>query len=569
MKLSSRLYLVCAAFLGLMLAIAIPAYIGVRKLDPTTSTLMDLVSAVKGSMRADMMHDALRGDVLRAMLVVKSGSKEFGTPEEIATDLKDHSETFRRALTDANALPLPVDVAAALKEVEPALAAYITAAEDSVQLAFARGEGVDAAWQGFSQAFTVLEDKMEALSDLVEMKAKRTQAEDGQTASGVQWMMVGVSVVGILIGVVLTGLTVRSIIGRLDAEIRRLAAASSTVSDSSGGLARNGTSLAESAAEQAAAIQQTVASMAEMTSMIAQTSENARKSMTSTETVSARTEEGSRTMERMVSSMDAIHQANAQLQEMANIINQISTKTAVINDIVFKTQLLSFNASIEAARAGQHGRGFAVVAAEVGNLAEMSGNAAKDIQGLLVESEKQVSHIVNLTRSRVEEGQSVSKECLEIFTQIAREIHQVSSQVQGINDAAREQETGVSQASTALTQMDQAAQRINGLAQDSSRSSAELASQSEELNDVIARLNAVVYGEGGASATARAVVGRSAHAAARASAILDFQEIAGAAPGAKGREQAARIAQRLNGSHKHGLVNGHGVDANDSSFTPM
>ncbi|RYZ87541.1 MAG: hypothetical protein EOP04_11470 [Proteobacteria bacterium] len=48
----------------------------------------------------------------------------------------------------------------------------------------------------------------------------------------------------------------------------------------------------------------------------------------------------------------------------------------IINEIVFKTQLLSINASIEA---GQHGKGFAVPAGEVGNLAQMSGNAAKEI----------------------------------------------------------------------------------------------------------------------------------------------------------------------------------------------
>ncbi|MHA0111674.1 methyl-accepting chemotaxis protein, partial [Klebsiella pneumoniae] len=78
--------------------------------------------------------------------------------------------------------------------------------------------------------------------------------------------------------------------------------------------------------------------------------------------------------------------ANSQLQSISNIIGEISAKTNIINDIVFKTQLLSFNASIEAARAGQHGRGFAVVAEEVGNLAQMSGNAAKEIRALLEDS---------------------------------------------------------------------------------------------------------------------------------------------------------------------------------------
>ena len=55
---------------------------------------------------------------------------------------------------------------------------------------------------------------------------------------------------------------------------------------------------------------------------------------------------------------------------------------------MFKTQLLSFNASIEAARAGQHGRGFAVVAEEVGHLAQTSGKAAEEIRNLLEKQSK-------------------------------------------------------------------------------------------------------------------------------------------------------------------------------------
>ncbi|MBC7465119.1 MAG: hypothetical protein H7256_03945 [Bdellovibrio sp.] len=50
-------------------------------------------------------------------------------------------------------------------------------------------------------------------------------------------------------------------------------------------------------------------------------------------------------------------------------MEEIGNKTKVINDIVFQTKLLSFNASVEAARAGEHGKGFAVVAEEVGKLA--------------------------------------------------------------------------------------------------------------------------------------------------------------------------------------------------------
>src|SRR5690606_1064272 len=67
-----------------------------------------------------------------------------------------------------------------------------------------------------------------------------------------------------------------------------------------------------------------------------------------------------------------------QIDEIGALIRRIEEKTSMINDIVFQTKLLAFNASVEAARAGEAGKGFAVVAEEVGSLAAKSGASAKE-----------------------------------------------------------------------------------------------------------------------------------------------------------------------------------------------
>jgi len=68
---------------------------------------------------------------------------------------------------------------------------------------------------------------------------------------------------------------------------------------------------------------------------------------------------------------------------LVNFVEDVSAKSKVIHDIAFKTKVLSFNASVEAERAGARGRGFSIVAQEMKRLAEISGNASEEIASLV------------------------------------------------------------------------------------------------------------------------------------------------------------------------------------------
>lgn len=215
--------------------------------------------------------------------------------------------------------------------------------------------------------------------------------------------------------------------------------------------------LSSASSQQSAAVQETVASIAQIRSMLSQTSSHVREVQNLAANVTEKTQEGSQIMIRMDAAMIAIEQSNLQLQSFEEIIGSIREKTQVINDIVFKTQLLSFNASIEAARAGQYGRGFAVVAEEVGKLAQLSGTASKEIDQILSDSQRRVGQIVETVEERVRDGKDVSGNALKRFTEIANQIVSISDKINQVGEATMEQEGGVEQTARAMDQMDETA----------------------------------------------------------------------------------------------------------------
>ena len=494
MTLRKKLLVMNVVFFTIYFLSVGPAYWGLLRLDPSKSDLMTYVSAIQNHMEADMMHDAIRGDTLQAILAAQYPDGRYGTEATIEASLKDHSETFLSALDSTAKMDLPDELKVALAQARPALNEYLSSGKKLVIDSGKPGVDLSADFSVFMESFGHLEDKMAELSSLLEKEAAKSRDVSIEIATDLRWILIGVCLIGAIAGFFTSKAMVASIANPIERVIKRLSMSSDTVNSAATQLSQTSEALAQGAAEQAAAIQETVASMSEISGMIAQTTEHSKNSLTRAEKMASSADVGGRTMERMVASMEAIQQANNQLQDMTNIINEISTKASVINDIVFKTQLLSFNASIEAARAGQHGRGFAVVAEEVGNLADISGNAAKEIQSLLEDSKKQVARIVELTRSRVSDGQVVSKESQENFNIIALEIQAVSGLVNSINDATKQQRTGVEQTSTAMSEMDQASQKVNELSQESSQAAFALTRQSNELMDITSELESCIYG---------------------------------------------------------------------------
>lgn len=138
-------------------------------------------------------------------------------------------------------------------------------------------------------------------------------------------------------------------------------------------IASSSEELSQAATEQAASLEETASSIEEMNSMVQKNAENAQRTSDLATSSSNSAEKGKQVVHDMISAIDdisasnntimeQIDASNRQISDIVKVIAEIGEKTEVINDIVFQTKLLSFNASVEAARAGEHGKGFAVVA---------------------------------------------------------------------------------------------------------------------------------------------------------------------------------------------------------------
>lgn len=199
--------------------------------------------------------------------------------------------------------------------------------------------------------------------------------------------------------------------------------------------------LSQSSCEQAASIEQTSAALEQLTGSVEHNDENAQ----TTEKIALTAAESAQSGEQAI-------------RDTVVAMNKIAEKIGLIEAIAYQTNLLSLNASIVAAKAGEHGAGFSVVATEVRKLATRSQDTANEIGEL------------------ANTGLDIAQNAGRIFSQMLPSIQKTATLVQEIATASDEQAAGVRQISQAVGQLDTAIQH-------NAAASEQLAATAEELND--------------------------------------------------------------------------------------
>lgn len=165
------------------------------------------------------------------------------------------------------------------------------------------------------------------------------------------------------------------------------------------------------------------------------------------------TDETHQNIKQMSSSLDGLNSSKTQLEELNTVIASISELAKRISGIAQEVKLLSFNASIEAARAGPQGAGFSVVAAEMNRMAGQSNTLSEDIQKLVSSNQKKVQETVKSISRNSQETSSFIEAAVTSFEELENEIEKSQTSIDVLKNAFEQQKSSSGAMLTILKDM--------------------------------------------------------------------------------------------------------------------
>lgn len=262
------------------------------------------------------------------------------------------------------------------------------------------------------------------------------------------------------------GIALRHMIDNLREIIGELVTGTSTLAASVSQLSSTSSLLAAGASETSSSMAEVTATVDEVRQTSQISSERAKQVADSSEDASGYAEKGNEATQKAVVGMDLIKEEMDYIAESIVTLSEQSQSVGDIvdsvNDLADQSNLLSVNASIEAAKAGEHGKGFTVVAQEVKSLSAQSKQATEQIKTILSDIQKATGSAVMAT----ERGAKAVHAGVELMSQSDVTIQMMSGSIGTSADFAlqiasssQQQLAGVSQVAQAMLSIKDAGQQ--------------------------------------------------------------------------------------------------------------
>jgi len=248
--------------------------------------------------------------------------------------------------------------------------------------------------------------------------------------------------------------------------VKEISSAAHTLMNLSEELAQSQADLSERSNKEAASLEQISANAEEVTAMVAENSKHADETRAIAEDVVERL---STAVQSCSSVVDIIMDAARRAQETTAI-------TKAIQEIAFTTNILSLNASVEAARAGAEGKGFAVIAEEIRRLANRAGE----------ESQRAESIIAELVVA-MDKGEKALQAMTGAIDDVTAQASTMAEHVSAIASASKEQDLGLQELAKGINTLEEGLTHNAAMAEEIHATSEALTSQTENLMTAISR----------------------------------------------------------------------------------
>jgi len=239
----------------------------------------------------------------------------------------------------------------------------------------------------------------------------------------------------------------------------------------------------------------TASSITEMDASIKEVEETALQTNQLSEQASQDAEKGKAAVAETLAGIQAIQvtveEASRAIEDLGRQSREIGTILTVIDEVADQTRLLSLNASIIAAQAGEHGKGFAVVADEIRELAERTAVSTQEIGAIIGRLQDGTGSAVKAMQAgsrRVNEEAERSKVAEQALEKITASTLKSAHQVKGIVRATQEQARGSRQITEAVNQVSSMLQQIANSVRQQSSGIRQLAKAAEAMRDIASQV---------------------------------------------------------------------------------